>query len=160
MLFTWPPFKSTYLRLEVKKVLLTMIIEIHECDFVGWWFFYESMVEIYHETRLVLRGLVAWFIGIALFKLFVGSISSLPLQDKYSDKINKQNLFKEGPFLTQRWIFQWNLPLGFLMQLGILVLIIKTLLENGIEHMLNPEARKMDGGYKIHCWKVLDVETL
>jgi hypothetical protein len=37
------------------------------------------------------------------------------------------------------------------MQLGILVLIIKTLLENGIEHMLNPEARKMDGGYKIHC---------
>jgi hypothetical protein len=33
-------------------------------------------------------------------------------------------------------------------------------LENGIEHMLNPEARKMDGGYKIHCWKVLDVETL
>ena len=75
-----------------------MIIEIHECDFVGWWFFYESTVEIYHETRLVLRGLVAWFIVIALFKLLVGSISSLPLQDKFQIRLINKTYSKKGHF--------------------------------------------------------------
>lgn len=47
-----------YLRLEVKKNILTVIIEIHECDFVGGYFM--NQWEIYNKAGFVLGG---WLLG-------------------------------------------------------------------------------------------------
>ncbi|KAJ6291129.1 hypothetical protein OIU76_023226 [Salix suchowensis] len=45
---------SMYLRLEVKKNILTVIIEIHKCDFVGGYFM--NQWEIYNKAGFVLGG--------------------------------------------------------------------------------------------------------
>lgn len=47
-----------YLRLEVKKNILTVVIEIHECDFVGGYFM--NQWEIYNKAGFVLGG---WSLG-------------------------------------------------------------------------------------------------
>ncbi|KAJ6297052.1 hypothetical protein OIU78_022723 [Salix suchowensis] len=49
---------SMYLRLEVKKNILTVIIEIHKCDFVGGYFM--NQWEIYNKAGFVLGG---WSLG-------------------------------------------------------------------------------------------------
>lgn len=61
-------------------------------------------MEIYNKAGFVL-GVGRRFVGIALFKLPFGSISSMSLQDKYSDKIDDLTCSKKGCFCVRGGFF-------------------------------------------------------
>lgn len=72
-------------------------------DFVGGYFMNKQWK---FTIKLALcLGLVIWFVGIALFKLPFGSISSMSLQDKYSDKIDDLTCSKKGCFCVRGGFF-------------------------------------------------------